>query len=175
MLMTIGLHNKIPLTEWYIAYLTDWGRVTHIYASKVSIGPDKWLVALSAPSHYLNQCWNVVNSTLRHKLQWNVYRNSNIFIEDNALENVVCKMASIFLGLNVLTMNFRTTPPWYMYYSHQYRDCDFVERETGFLQPYQHFGVLFRLDLLFLVLRSAPKIYSKAGHDIIPVFLVPIL
>ena len=30
-----------------------------------------WLVAWSAPSHYLNQCWHIVNWTLRNKLQWN--------------------------------------------------------------------------------------------------------
>ena len=26
----------------------------------------QWLVAWSAPSHYLNQCWNIVNWTLRN-------------------------------------------------------------------------------------------------------------
>ena len=55
------------------------------------------------PSHYLNQCWNIVNCTDRNKFQWNFNRNSNIFIIENALENVVCEMASIFLSLNVLT------------------------------------------------------------------------
>ena len=48
-----------------------------------------------APNHYLNQWWNIVNWTLRNKLQWNFNRNSNIFIQENALENVVCEMASI--------------------------------------------------------------------------------
>ena len=33
----------------------------------------------SAPSNYLNQCWNIVNWTLRHKLQWNCKGNSHIF------------------------------------------------------------------------------------------------
>ena len=51
-----------------------------------------------APSHYLNQCWNIVNWTLRNKLLWNFNRNSNIFIQQNALENVVCEMASILSG-----------------------------------------------------------------------------
>ena len=54
------------------------------------------------PSHYLEQCWDIVNWTLRNKLQWNFNRNSDIFIEENALANVVCEMASICLGLNVL-------------------------------------------------------------------------
>ena len=50
---------------------------------------------LSVPSHCLNQCWNIVNSNLRNKCQWNHKRNSYIFNEENALESVVCKMASI--------------------------------------------------------------------------------
>ena len=53
-----------------------------------------WLVAWSAPSHYLNQCWSIVNRTLRNKHQWNFNRNSSTFIQENALENVVCEMAA---------------------------------------------------------------------------------
>ena len=54
-----------------------------------------WLVAWSAPSHYLNQCWNIVNRTIRNKKQWNFYLNSNIFVHENAYENVVWKMVAI--------------------------------------------------------------------------------
>ena len=49
----------------------------------------------SAPSHYLNQCWNSVNWNLKNKLQWNFIRNSYIFIRENPFENVVWKKASI--------------------------------------------------------------------------------
>ena len=62
-----------------------------IYANWVNIGSDKGLVAWSAPSHYLNQCWNIVNWTLKNKLQWNFNRNSCLFIQENAFENVVCQ------------------------------------------------------------------------------------
>ena len=66
--------------------------MTHICVSELTIiGCGAW----SAPSHYLNQWWNIVNSTLRNKLQWSFNRNSNIFIQENALEDVVCEMASI--------------------------------------------------------------------------------
>ena len=37
----------------------------------------------------------MVNGTLRNKLQWNINRNSHIFIQENALEFIVCEMASI--------------------------------------------------------------------------------
>ena len=55
----------------------------------------KWLVAWPAPSHYLNQCWIIVNWTLRNRLQWNLNRNSNIYIQENAFESVVCETAAI--------------------------------------------------------------------------------
>ena len=75
--------------------LTHWGRVTHICVSKLTIiGSDNGL-SLVAPSHYLNQCWNIVNWTLRNKLQWNLNRNSNIFIQENAFESVVCETVAI--------------------------------------------------------------------------------
>ena len=45
--------------------------------------------------HYLNQCWNIVNWTLRNKLHWKFNRNANIFIHENAIGSVVCEMATI--------------------------------------------------------------------------------
>ena len=55
-----------------------------------------WLVAYSAPNHYLNQCWVIVNWTLRNKLQWNFnYQNTKFFIHKNASENIICKTAAI--------------------------------------------------------------------------------
>ena len=44
----------------------------------------------------------IVNRTLGNKLQWNINRNLNIFIQENAFENVVWKMAVFFLGFSVL-------------------------------------------------------------------------
>ena len=37
----------------------------------------------------------LVNWTLRNKLHWNLNRNSNIFIQENAFESVVCETAAI--------------------------------------------------------------------------------
>ena len=68
--------------------------MTHICVGKPSIiGSDNGL--WTAPSHYLNQSWNIVNWTLGNKLQWDFNRNSNIFIEENTFENVVCEMLFI--------------------------------------------------------------------------------
>ena len=37
-----------------------------------------------------------------NKLQWNFNRNSNIYIQENALENVVCEMASNWTNAGIL-------------------------------------------------------------------------
>ena len=50
---------------------------------------------LVAPSHYLNQCWNIVNFSVRNKLQWNVNQNTYIFSQENIFENAICEMAAI--------------------------------------------------------------------------------
>ena len=64
----------------------------------------QWPVAFPTPSHYLNQCWNIGNWTLRNKLQWNTNQNSCIFIQENAYENVMSsgKWWSSCLDLNAL-------------------------------------------------------------------------
>ena len=78
--------------------IAHWGQVMLIWVRKIIIiDSDN---ALSVPSHYLNQCWNIVNSALRNKNQWNVYRNSKVFIEENAFENA--KWWPFCPGLNVL-------------------------------------------------------------------------
>ena len=53
------------------------------------------LVVWSARSYYPNQCWNIFNSNLMNNFQWNLKWNLYIFIQENAFENVVCKMAAV--------------------------------------------------------------------------------
>ena len=45
-----------------------------------------------SPGHHLNQCWNIVDW---NKLQWNFNRNPKSFVQENAIESVVCEMAAI--------------------------------------------------------------------------------
>ena len=60
------------------------------------------LVVWTAPSHYLNQWWSIVNWTFGNRLQWNVNRNSNIFIEKIYFKISSGKCRPFCLGLNVL-------------------------------------------------------------------------
>ena len=55
----------------------------------------KWRAACSAPSHYPNQSWVIINWTLWNKIWWNLNRNKKMFILENASENVVCEIAAI--------------------------------------------------------------------------------
>ena len=68
----------------------------------------------TAPNRYMNQSWNIVNSTLGNKLQWNLKRNSRIFIQENAFENVHWEMATILSQSrcdNALSDQNASTPP----------------------------------------------------------------
>ena len=55
-----------------------------------------WFVACTAPSHYLNTGLLLIRLVWRmNEFQWNFNRNLSIVIEENAFENVVCKMLSV--------------------------------------------------------------------------------
>ena len=91
-----GTYGTLKKVLRIYSSLNHWGQVTHICVAELGHHWFRlWLVPCSAPSYYLNQCWNIVNWTFRKKLEWNFNRNSNIFIQEIAIENVVCKMASI--------------------------------------------------------------------------------
>ena len=73
------------------------------------------LVAYSAPSHYLNQFWILVNWTLRNKLRWNFNQNTKLYIHENASENIVCETSTILSRgkrVNNLMSNWRHTIAW---------------------------------------------------------------
>ena len=87
----------LMLNPWHAEYiLTHWGRVTHICFSKFGHYWLRWWhVAWSVPSHYPNHCWNIIDLNLRNKLHWKPKWNSYIFIQENAFQHVVWKMAAI--------------------------------------------------------------------------------
>ena len=78
--------------------------MTHACISKLAIiGQHNGFFAWSAQGHYLYQCWNIVNSNLRNKIQWNLKQNSNILIQENAFENIVCKMVAILSNKQIVS------------------------------------------------------------------------
>ena len=53
------------------------------------------------------QMLDYLNWTLRNKLQWNLNRNFNIFIQENAFESVVCETAAILSRLQCVKLNIK--------------------------------------------------------------------
>ena len=54
-----------------------------------------------------DQCWNIVNWTLKNKLQRNLKRNSSVFVQENAFENGVCEMASVLFRPQCVNNQFQ--------------------------------------------------------------------
>ena len=89
----------------------------------------KLLVAWLRPSHYLNQCCNVVNWTLRNKLQWNF--NQNILLKKMHLKVLFAKWWTFCVGLNVLSCSVKNTSPP----SHPRQSDDTHSLDTWALDP----------------------------------------
>ena len=80
-----------------------WGRATHmcvIIGSDIGLSPDRRQAIIWSNA-------GILLIRTRSKLQWNIKRNSYIFIQENSFENVVCEMAAILSRPQcVKNMNF---------------------------------------------------------------------
>ena len=93
--------------SWYHIYPTRWRKLTHL-PLVTHICVSEWgqhlfrqgLVAYAAPSHYLNECWVIVNWNPRKQYQWNFNQNTKLFIPEIASQIIVCGcgMPAIFSG-----------------------------------------------------------------------------
>ena len=76
------------ISQWFITIqviskLTHLPLVPHICDSESGHYRFRWwLVAYSAPSHYLNQCCFIINRVFRNKLQWNFNQNTRFLIHE---------------------------------------------------------------------------------------------
>ena len=97
----INLIMRIELNE------VEW----RIYASVnlIIIGSDNGLLR-TAPSHILNQCWNIINWTPGNKLQWNLNQNCYVLFKKMHLTLLFGKWQSFCFGLDGLTHWGLVTP-----------------------------------------------------------------
>ena len=82
-----------------------------------------------------NNHWYIVNSNLRNKHQWNLKRNSCIFIPENAFENGVCEMASILFRpqcVKLVDGKPSMTQSMYATLTELYVPCTFGKAKTIF-------------------------------------------
>ena len=147
--------------------LTHWGWVTHICVSKLTIiGSEN---GLSAPSHYLNQSWNIVNSNLGKKFQWNIKQNSYIFIQWNAFKNV-CETAAILSRPQCVKrkraqvqhgktqcISHQKVQHWWLVHSNQYRNAG---TKTG-LNQLPKILIEYSFRQFFLIVSYKPSVNFK--------------
>ena len=102
--------------------------MTHICVGNLTIivSDNAW----SAPSHYLNQWWNIVDSTFKNKLQWNFNRISNICFMKMRLN-----VSSLAVILSRLQCVKRKT-----YYGSKFRSVD-IYYEKMHMRTYRNFGI----------------------------------
>ena len=82
--------------------LTHWGRVTHICVGKLSIiGSDNGLSPGRRQAIIWKKCSNIVNWTLRNKVQWNLNPNSYIFIQENVSEKYRLESSGHFVSASM--------------------------------------------------------------------------
>ena len=99
------------LNSVLICVLNHWGGVMHIYTSVnypslVQIMACRLVGAKPLSGPMLEYCW----FDLRKKLQWNLKRNSCIFTQENASENIVGKMAAFLSRGRLIKYNKNFIP-----------------------------------------------------------------
>ena len=77
----------------------------------------QWLVACSAPSHCLNQCWLIINWALRNKLHWN--------------SNKIRTFSFMKMRLKMSSVKWRPFCPWGDYTHHRNMAQGFRRRVNG--------------------------------------------
>ena len=84
-------------------HLTHWGRVTHICVSKLNIiGSDNGLSPRRRQAIIWTNARILFMRTLGTNFSEILFRNQKFSFKKNALQNVVCEMTSICLGLDEL-------------------------------------------------------------------------
>ena len=104
-----------------------------------------WFVDCPVPSHYMIQCWDIVNWTLWNTLQWNLNQNLSILTHEKAFESVVWKMAATLSHPGCVTVALITHQRRHWNYSY----CQIIDRSTRIdiqshtsVNPRQHHGNL---------------------------------
>ena len=109
------LNSSVIFIYWSVfEYLfLDWGVIELLINSlrpsatcvrkKIIIGSDSGLSPSRRQALIWTNAWNIVNSTPRNKLQWNINRNSCIFIPNRRHEQAVMKLWHVknIIGMSI--------------------------------------------------------------------------
>ena len=73
-------------TYWHLKVVSSFKRKFVVYVKIYTNWLRQWLGISLVPSHYLHQCWLIVNWTPRNKLWCNFNQNKGVSIQENALK-----------------------------------------------------------------------------------------
>ena len=73
----------------------------------------KLRVAYSGPNLYLHRCWCIFNLTVENKIQGNFNQITKIFIQDNAFENILYKLATVLSRPRCVYHKHRADTGWH--------------------------------------------------------------
>ena len=112
-----------------------------------------------APSHYLNQCWDIVNWTLRDKLRCNFNWNPHFFFKKRHSKMSSGKLRPCCLGLNVLLMQYNNCFQLSLKVFQKFQPIS----ETVYTQSLQHTHINMHMSLWFVVVstRETDQILSE--------------
>ena len=113
------------------------------------------------------QCWNIVNWTLRNKLQWNLNWNSHIFIQGNVFENIIWKMAAI-LSQPQSVKQVQLWLDWQPLIFNVQKQPLIYKKKQELLQSHQHANIQIRQNVVIHhndVKTSQIDVWNHQPHD----------
>ena len=133
-----------PLSEPMMVSL-----MTHICVSDlIIIGSDNGLSPGRRQAIIRTSAGTLLYKTLRNKLQWNFNRNSNIFIQENAFESVVCEKKAIL-----------SRPQWVKTYT--------PEQDAWLIFCWWRIGMYYHEIKFLYLIKISLKLVSKYTHGFI--------
>ena len=105
---------------------------------------------LTAPSHYLNQCWLIFSKVQWHSVEDNLTRDSLPFNPWNKLENYLSKI--LFKSFRDQWVNVPTWP--------EKCNCSHQINQTYYLLPHKNKSRLLRIDSVWTY--KVPQNYLKS-------------
>ena len=194
LLLSLWLSSSLSNFEFYSSEILFWFALTLIGPSAVDVYPTdaymrqetsqrwfrQWLFAWSAPSHYLNQCWNIVDWNLRNKFRWNPIQTPFIFIQKIHLKLSFGRWrpfvpASVFLkqGVHVCKL-WVAVKLWQYGFTVDMGYCNSMDMRNAFFildaclsgDPYKqvellHWNNKFQTDVQFISFQTRKYIISE--------------
>ena len=104
-MLKISADNQSPSESQWLSWLSVWQAEGHWRMCLADHWFRQWLVACSAPGHYLNQCLIYVNKALGNKLKLKFNQNA-MFLSRKCISKFCLQNVGHFISFPVFTYSF---------------------------------------------------------------------